>query len=170
MGELAQASLAYQWAIDVALARFEAYLGMARLMALQGNTELTNRAYNDAVQAAAAKCLDAVRQVHWLMGQYVLEQGHAQEALGFFNEALKATRSDNPETLANLAAEIQMDVAKAWLVLGKRDKAMSLLTLASAATQEDTLSRLAAMSFRNNFWQEAIEISRRCVALYPKSP
>lgn len=170
MGELAQASAAYQRAMDVSPQRFEAYLAMARVMAQQGHTELANRAYNEAVQKAAAKDQDAVRQVHWFMGQYVLELGHAQESLNCFNEALKATRADKPEELANLAAEIQMDAAKAWLRLGQRDKAMRLLTLASVATQESTLSRLAALSFRNNFWQEAIEISRRCVALYPQSP
>jgi len=159
MGELGQASAAYQRAIDVAPKRFEAFLGMARVMALQGQTDLANRAYNDAV-----------RQVHWYMGQYVLEMGHANEALGCFNEALKATQADNPEALANLAAEIQMDAARAWLQAGVRDKAIKLLTLASAATSEATLSRLAALSFRNNFWQEAIEVSRRCVALYPQSP
>jgi len=170
MGELTQATAAYQKAITLAPERFEAYLAMARVMAQQGNTELANRAYNEAVQAAIAKGGDAVRQVHWLMGQYVLELGHAQEALGCFNEALKATKADKPETLVNLAAEIQMDAAKAWLRVGNRDKAMRLLTLASGATQESTLSRLAALSFRNNFWQEAIEISRRCVTLFPQSP
>ena len=169
MGELGQASAAYQRAIDAVPVRYEAYLAMARVMAQQGHTELANRAYNEAVQAAAAKDLDAVRQVHWLMGQYVLELGHAQEALGCFNEALNATKADSAQALANLAAEIQMDAAKAWLRVGNRDKAMKLLTLASAASQEPTLSRLAALSFRNNFWQEAIEISRRCVTLYPQS-
>jgi predicted O-linked N-acetylglucosamine transferase (SPINDLY family) len=170
MGELIQAKAAYQQAITLAPERFEAYLAMARVMAQQGNTELANRAYNEAVQKASAKDLDTVRQVHWFMGQYVLELGHAQESLNCFDEALKVTRADNAQTLANLAAEIQMDAAKAWLRVGSRDKAMRLLTLASGATQESTLSRLAALSFRNNFWQEAIEISRRCVALYPQSP
>jgi predicted O-linked N-acetylglucosamine transferase (SPINDLY family) len=169
MGELGQASAAYQHAINVAPERHEAYLAMARVMAQQGNVDLANRAYNDAVKRAAAKDLDTVRMVHWLMGQYVLELGHAQEALGCFNDALKATHADNAETLANLAAEIQMDAAMAWLQLGNRDKAMRMFTLASASTLEPTLSRLAALSFRNNFWQEAIEISRRCVALYPQS-
>jgi protein O-GlcNAc transferase len=169
MGELVQASAAYQRAVDAVPARYEAYLAMARVMAQQGHTDLANRAYNQAVQAAAAKDSDAVRQVHWLMGQYVLELGHAQEALGCFDQALKATKATNAQTLTNLAAEIQMDAAKAWLRVGNREKAMKLLTLASAATQEPTLSRLAALSFRNNFWQEAIEISRRCVALHPQS-
>jgi predicted O-linked N-acetylglucosamine transferase (SPINDLY family) len=169
MGELGQAAAAYQRAMDVAPERYEAYLAMARVMSQQGNAELANRAYNDAVQKAIAKDADAVRQVHWLMGQYVLELGHAQEALGCFNEALKATHAQDAETLTNLAAEIQMDAAKAWLQVGNREKAMWMLTLASAATQEATLSRLAALSFRNNFWQEAIEISRRCVALFPQS-
>ena len=169
MGELGQAAAAYQQAINAAPARHEAYLAMARVMAQQGQTDLTNRAYNDAVHAAMAKDAHAVRQVHWLMGQYVLELGHPHEALACFNEALKATQADNPEALANAAAEVQMDAAKAWLRVGERDKAMKLLTLASAATQEPTLARLASLSYRNNFWQEAIEISRRCVALYPKS-
>lgn len=169
MGELGQASAAYQRAIDAAPTRYEGYLAMARVMAQQGHTELANRAYNEAVQNAASKGSDALRLVHWLMGQYVLEMGHAQEALGCFNDALKATRADTPEALANLAAEVQMDAAKAWLRVGERDKAMKLLTLASGASDEATLSRLAALSFRNNFWQEAIEISRRCVALYPQS-
>ena len=169
MGELMQAAATYQHAIDAAPERYEAYLAMARVMAQQGQTELANRAYNDAVQAAMAKDADAVRQVHWLMGQYVLELGHANEALACFNEALKATKAESPLALANLAAEVQMDAALAWLRVGQRDKAMKLLTLASAATNEATLSRLAALSYKNNFWQEAIEISRRCVALYPKS-
>ena len=169
MGELLQAAASYQRAIDVAPQRYESYLAMARVMALQGHTELTNRAYNEAVLAAQAMGDDALRQVHWLMGQYVLEMGHSSEALACFNHALRATKADSPEAMANLAAEVQMDAARAWLRLGQRDKAMKLLTLASAATLEPTLSRLASLSFRNNFWQEAIEISRRCVALYPQS-
>lgn len=169
MGELGQASAAYQRAIDAAPTRYEAYLAMARVMAQQGHTELANRAYNEAVQAATSQGTQAKRLVHWLMGQYVLEMGHANEALACFNDALKATHADTPGALANLAAEVQMDAAKAWLRLGEREKAMKLLTLASGASDEATLSRLAALSFRNNFWQEAIEISRRCVALYPQS-
>ena len=172
MGELGQAAAAYQHAINAAPARYEAYLGMARVMAQEGHAQLADRAYNDAVQAAMAKDMDAVRQVHWLMGQYVLELGHARESLICFREALKvieAMKSLPPEDLANWAAEVQMDAARAWLRLGHRDQAILLLTLASAATNESTLSRLAALSFKNNYWQEAIEVSRRCVALYPKS-
>lgn len=169
MGELGQAAAAYQQAIHVAPSRYEAYLAMARVMAQQGQTDMVNRAYNDAVQAAMATGGDAVRQVHWLMGQYVLELGYANEALACFDDALKATKAENPEALLNLAAEVQMDAANAWLRVGQREKAMKLLTLASAASQEPTLSRLASLSFKNNFWQEAIEISRRCVALYPQS-
>jgi predicted O-linked N-acetylglucosamine transferase (SPINDLY family) len=142
---------------------------MARVMALQGQQEAANRAYNDAAHAALATGGDAPRQVHWLMGQYVLEMGHAAESLVCFDHALKAAKTETPEALTNLRAEVQMDAAKAYLVLGQRDAAIRLLTLASAATQEATLSRLAALSFRNNFWQEAIEVSRRCVGLFAQS-
>ena len=161
MGEVAQAVAAYERAMAAAPQRHEAHLAMARVMAQQRHTEMANRAYNDAVQAATAKDAEAVRQVHWLMGQYVLEMGHAQEALACFNEALKVTKADS--------AEIQIDAAMAWLRLGDREKAMRMMTLASASTQEATLSRLAMLSYKNNFANEAIEVSRRCVALFPQS-
>jgi protein O-GlcNAc transferase len=169
MGEVPQAVAAYERAMAAAPQRHEAHLAMARVMAQQGQPEMANRAYNDAVQTATAKDAEAVRQVHWLMGQYVLEMGHAQEALACFNEALKVAKAETPEALTNIAAEIQIDAAMAWLRLGNREKAMRMMTLASASTQEATLSRLAMLSFKNNFWQEALEISRRCVALFPQS-
>lgn len=46
---------------------------------------------------------------------------------------------------------------------------MQRLSLASVATHENTLARLVSLSYRNNFWQEAIEIARRAAALYPTS-
>jgi predicted O-linked N-acetylglucosamine transferase (SPINDLY family) len=169
MGEADQAKQAYARAVDVDAQRFEAHVGMARLATQQGDHGLAHQAYAAAVQTAQAKGLERVRQVHWLMGQYWLEVGHAREALPCLSEALKATQSDQPEQLVNLAAEIQIDVGKAWLLLGERDKAMRLLSLASAATQEGTLARLMELSYRHNFWQEAIEVARRCLSLFPKS-
>jgi protein O-GlcNAc transferase len=149
--------------------RFEAHVGMARLATQQGDNVLANQAYAAAVQGAQAKGLEYVRQVHWLMGQYWLQVGRAREALPCFNEALKATQSEQPDQLVNLAAEIQIDVGHAWLLLGEHDKAMRLLSLASAATQEGTLARLMDLSYRHNFWQEAIEVARRCLNLFPQS-
>jgi protein O-GlcNAc transferase len=144
MGEVQQAAAAYERAMAAAPQRHEAHLAMARVMAQQGQPEMAHRAYNDAVQAATAKGAEVVRQVHWMMGQYVLELGHAQEALGCFDQALKVATAETPEALTNMAAEIQIDAAMAWLRLDNREKAMRMLTLASAATQEATLSRLAA--------------------------
>jgi protein O-GlcNAc transferase len=169
MGEVPQAVAAYERAMAAAPQRHEAHLAMARVMAQQGQPEMANRAYNDAVQTATANDAEAVRQVHWLMGQYVLEMGHAQEALACFNEALKVAKAETPEALTNIAAEIQIDAAMAWLRLGNREKAMRMMTLASASTQEATLSRLAMLSYKNNYANEAIEVSRRCVALFPQS-
>jgi predicted O-linked N-acetylglucosamine transferase (SPINDLY family) len=169
MGELGQAAASYQRAIHVAPKRHEAYLGMSRVMALQGQHDLADLAYNDAVQAALAHSDDAAFQVHWMMGQYVLEMGHTEQSIRCFANALATLKNINSEVSINKAAEVQMDWARALLRLGQRDAAIKLLTVASGATQESTLSRLAMLSFRNNFWQEAIEVSRRCVALYPQS-
>lgn len=170
MGEPQQAEVAYQRAVAAVPQRYEAHLALARLAAQQGHTELTDRAYNDAVRCAQALGGQALRQVHWLMGQYVLELGYAKESLACFDAALKATQAPNAQALANAAAEVQMDAAKAWLRLGERERAMRMLTLASAATQEATLARLSLLSYRHNFWQEALEIARRSVALHAQSP
>ena len=170
MGELQQAAMSYQRAIDVAPQRYEALLAMARVLGQQGELEVAERAYADAAQAATQA--DAPSRVHALMGQYWLELGQPQRAAACLARAMQViqvTPNLPPEQATNQDAEVQMDWALALLRLGQRDKAMHLLTLASAATAEATLARLVQTSYRHNFWQEAIAIARRCVALYPKS-
>lgn len=166
MGELQQAAMSYQRAIDVAPQRYEALLGMARTLALQGNGEVAQQAYQDAAKAAAQSGKPAAEQtVHHRMGQYWLEMGLPQPAVACFQRALQATPPDDENT----AAEARMDLAMALLRLGQRDAASQMLTLASAATAEPTLTRLMMLSFRQNLWREALEIGRRSVALHPES-
>ncbi|MGV0960376.1 MAG: tetratricopeptide repeat protein [Limnohabitans sp.] len=169
MGELMQAAASYQRAIHAVPARYEAYLGMARVLAQQGHAALADQAYAEAVSAAQDLDADAAWRVHWLMGKYWLEMGHAKQATPCFAQALLMLKGcDTPQAL-NQVAEVQIDGALALLRMGQREKAVQLLTAASAATQETTLSRLAALSFKHNFWQEAIAVSQRCVALFPQS-
>lgn len=173
IGELQQAALSYQRAIDVAPHRYEALLGMARVLAQQGELAVAERAYVDAVFAGQQTAkYDVPRQIHTLMGQYWLELGQPQRAIACFSQALAALALE-PEmaadTAINLAAEVHMDWAVALLRLGQRDPAMQRLSLASAATVESTLARLVSLSYRHNFWQEAVEIARRAAGLYPQS-
>ena len=165
MGELVQAALSYQRAIDVEPQRYEALLGMARVLALQGQQPVSDQAYSDAVRAAEASGQDKVRQVHHLMGQYLLEMGHAVAAVRCFRQALQCCSASDVDD----AAEIQMDAAIALLRIGRREEALAMLSQASGASREATLARLAMLSFRQNLWQEAIEVSRRNVALHPQS-
>jgi protein O-GlcNAc transferase len=173
MGELQQAAMSYQRAIDVAPTRYEAVLSIARVLAQQGQFEVAERAYADASNAAlTAPNADAPRLVHAMMGQYWLEQGQPSRAIGCFTHALRVIQNTpgiGADVAANQAADVQMDWATALLRMNQRDAAMRLLTFASAATSEATLSRLVELSYHHNFWQEAIEIARRCVALYPSS-
>ena len=166
MGELQQAAMSYQRAIDVTPQRYEALLGMARVLALQGDEAVSAQAYHDAVQAAkAAPDATAVPRVHHYMGQYLLEMGQPQKAVPCFQSALQITSPDDVDA----AAEVQMDLAMALLRLGQRDPAFQMLTLASAAANEATLTRLMMLSFRHNLWQEALDVGRRSVALHPQS-
>ena len=173
MGELQQAALSYQRAIDVAPHRYEALLGMARVLAQQGEMGVAEQAYADAVLAGQQTGKQEVpRQVHTLMGQYWLELGQPPRAMACFAQALVALEREpalTAEMAANIVAEVQMDWAMALLRLGQREPAMQRLSLASTATNEATLARLVSVSFRNNFWQEAVEIARRAAALYPTS-
>ncbi len=177
MGELQQAVMSYQWAIDAAPQRYEARLGMARVLAQQGEWAAAEQAYADALLAGQQGPKpeprpDIPRQIHTLMGQYWLELGQPQRAMACFTQALAALDLEpemTAEAALNHAAEIHMDWAMALLRLGQREPALQHLTLASAATREVTLGRLVSLSFRNNFWQEAVEIARRAVALYPQS-
>jgi protein O-GlcNAc transferase len=173
MGELQQAALSYQRAIDVAPHRYEALLGMARVLAQQGELAVAEQAYADAVLAGQQMAKhDVLRQIHTLMGQYWLELGQSPRAMACFAKALGALEHEpemTAERAVNIVAEVQMDWAMALLRLGQREPAMQRLSLASAATTEATLARLVSVSYRNNFWQEAVEIARRAAALYPTS-
>jgi len=96
MGETEQAKRSYALAANVDAQRFEAHLGMARLATQQGDNGLASQAYAAAVQGAQAKGLERVRQVHWFMGQYWLEVGHARKALLTLKQGFRERLQNNP--------------------------------------------------------------------------
>ena len=172
IGELQQAALSYQKAIDVEPQRYEALLSIARVLGQQEHYEMAQTAYADA--AIAAKLTqeekpDGLYLVHWKMGQYWLELGQPQLAIASFSSALELFANKMDDLSINRAAEVKMDWALALMRLGRRTEAMQMFTFASDATDESTLARLMSLSFRNNFWQEAISIARRSIELFPES-
>jgi predicted O-linked N-acetylglucosamine transferase (SPINDLY family) len=164
MGEIQQALLSYQKAIQVAPQRYEALLGTARVHVQQEQWAMADLAYAKAQQAAQTVSHIALHKTQQLMGQYCLERGQPERALTCLQQALAV-----PDIDENNKALAYIDGAMALLRLGQRDTAFQWLTRASAATDEDVLSRLAILSYRNNLWQEAVEVMRKCVALYPQS-
>ena len=90
-------------------------------------------------------------------------RGDAQRALQSLQAAL--SQAD----VLDDAAEIRIDIGECLLRLGRRAEALAAFTLASQAQREPTLARLAALSYRFNLWQDAIDVSRRNLALHPKS-
>jgi predicted O-linked N-acetylglucosamine transferase (SPINDLY family) len=108
-------------------------------------------------------------EIHHAMGRFRLDFGNAPRAL----EALRAAMpifALSPKTLTiDMKSELFIDMADALLRLGLEDEASDLLSRASAAEREATLTRLAQLGFRFNLWQEAIEVLRRSVALHPES-
>ena len=182
MGELQQAAGAYQRAIDAAPERFEAYLSMARVLPLLGQAELADQAFAQALQRLshsepaaerARKLADAAQR----MGQYRLEQGDASGAVRALESGLQALAARDSQSQVQgegaerqeLRASLRIDLGDALWRLGQRDPAMAALTAASVATEETTLARLGALSFRLNLWQEAIAVLRRNVELHPSS-
>lgn len=169
MGELEQAVIAYQQAQEVAPERYEAHLALAMVMAKQGKSEPTSQSYHEAVALATTLGDEALGQVHWQMGQCMLELGHTQESLACFAFALESSKTQADAGPQNFAAEVLMDAGDASMRLGNKAQAVEFFTSASTATQEATLTRLSMVSHRHNFWNEAVAIARRNVALHPHS-
>ena len=176
MGELQQAAGAYQRAIDAAPQRYEAPLAMARVLHQLNQKPLASQAFEQAMaNAATAGAAPLQAEVAHRMGQYLLELGDSAAAVQVLQLALQALRGQQgPEpgkpSERNTLAEVRIDLAEALLRLGQQAAALTLLTEASAATQEATLARLAAMAFRHNLWQEALAVLRKGVDLFPQSP
>lgn len=178
MGELQQAAGAYQRAMDAAPERYEAPLAIARVLHQLDQKELASQAFTQAMSNAKAAGPAALRaKVAHRMGQYLLELGDNLGAVQVLRLALQAHRltsqgdgAEGAKAHVDRVAEVQIDLGEALLRLGQQPAALQTLTEASAATEELTLARLGALSFRHNLWQEALMVLRKCVALYPQSP
>lgn len=169
MNEQDQAAIAYKQAIASDPQRFEAQLAFARVKAKQGDKEATNEAYFQAVQLATAVGDEALGQVHWQIGQTMLELGYAQESLACFAYALEASKTQTDAGPINFAAEVLMDAGDASMRMGNKEQAMAFFTSASTATQEATLTRLSLLNYGHNCWNEAVSVARRSVTLNPHS-
>ena len=172
MGELQQAAAAYQRAMDAAPVRYEAPLAMARVLHQLDQKPLASQAFEQAMTLAKAQAtvkgsVTRPAEVAHRMGQYLLELGDNAEAAQVLQMALSILSGQGD---VNRVAEVQMDLGEALHRLGQQGAALQVLTQASAATDEPTLARLGAMSFRHNLWQEALAVLRKCVDLYPQSP
>lgn len=172
MGELQQAAGAYQRALDAAPERYEAPLAMARVLHQLDQKPLASQAFEQAMALAKAQGIakgpaTLPAEVAHRMGQYLLELGDNAAAAQVLQMALQILSGQGD---VNRVAEVQIDLGEALLRLGQQDAALQVLTQASAATEEPTLARLGAMSFRHNLWQEALAVLRKCVDLHPQSP
>lgn len=161
-----QAVASYQKAVQVAPERFEARLGLARVLEDLGEFEAAAAAYHHALNAAGA---EKNRLVHWRMAKYRLERGDAPRALEAMRQALLILRISNETLDDNERAEMQMDLADICMRLGMTADGHRAFERASVATSEPTLVRLADLSFRYNLWQEAQSVLRRNVELHPDS-
>ncbi len=166
-GQEQQALQAYQRALQLAPQRHEAPLALARVLEAGGQWDAAARAYQEALQCAATQGTGRVREVHLHMARYRLERGDAERAQLSLQAAL--TQADALADSPDDAAEIRIDIGECLLRLGRREEALATWTLASQATREPTLARLAALSYHFNLWQDAIDVSRRNVALHPAS-
>ena len=147
------------------------YLACARaLEEVSGGLALDRAAffYQRALTLADGNGLKTV-EVHHTMARFRLDAGNAPRSL----EALRAatlTINRSPDLFSlDARCEVMIDLGDALLRLGLRDEAMAVLTQASLADSEATLTRLAQLSFRFNLWQEALEVLRRSVELHPDS-
>jgi predicted O-linked N-acetylglucosamine transferase (SPINDLY family) len=178
-------SAAYRQAMAVAPVRWEPLLSMARGLEEAGQWDMAAIAYHRAVlvggataqqaagqgQADGTRSSQVPRLIHWRMARFRLERGDAARALEAIRQALMAQRIERQHHAieVNELAEMQIDLAEILLRLGMDSEAHRAFERASAATAESTLARLAETSFRFNLWQEAQQVLKRAVDLYPGS-
>jgi tetratricopeptide (TPR) repeat protein len=169
-GQFAQASTAYERAVALSNERFEAHLALARVALVNGQQAMAERLYAKAIQAAQGVDVPTQRLVHWRMGQYLLDAGHAQEATVSFSDALLWLKDVSKPAARNHVAEVQMDWACALMRLDHHERALQLFTSAATmASRENTLTRLAVLNQQHHFEEQALAVARRCVQLFPQS-
>lgn len=172
-GQTEQMLSCYQRAAACAPDRWEGLLALTRSLEESGQWDLAAGSYYRAVTVAGAQQIAhaAVRLVHWRMAKYRLERGDAARALEAMRQALMAARIENASTPldVNEKAEMQTDLGDILMRLGLTQEAHRAFELASVATSEAALVRLADLSFRYNLWQEAQQVLKRNVALHPQS-
>lgn len=175
-GAIEQMLGAYQRATVAAPQRWEGHLALARGLEEQARWDDAAASYHLALGCAdsAPEPANLRVQMHHKVARWRLERGDAARALEALREALALL----PRPVGGVAvsdaslnawAEVQIDLGETLLRLGLSDAAHRALELASQATAEATLARLAELSFRSNLWQEAQAVLRRNVALHPDS-
>lgn len=167
-GELAAAEAHYRLAIQAEPQRYEAHLALARLLEERGELDGGGAHYHLAVLACAGQA-EALSRLHWQMACFRLERGAATSALDALRQALLVGRLADPALDPNLRCEQQITLGEILMRLGLVELAHRAFERASTATAEDTLVRLADLSFRFNLWQEAQDVLRRNLELHPES-
>lgn len=110
----------------------------------------------DPNQAMAKACRDLARQR--------LVRSDLARAL----EMLRCARLLAAGT--SLGPHIDLDIAETFLRLGMMDEAEGVMQTLSAVNDADFLKSLAHLSYRFNYWAEAVAILKRATELAPQDP
>lgn len=163
MGELQQAVSAYQRAVDCAPHRHEAYLAITRVLLQLGNSDMATAAAWQGLHCAQTHG-GAPGKVAHRLGQYALEAGYPELSEQLLKAALAASVIPKQER-----SEFLIDLGEALWRQGRQDDAYDAFVQASQTSSEETLTRLGALVFRLNLWQQALQFLRRAVELHPTS-
>lgn len=166
LGDVELSAASYSAAMDVRNDDPRPALALARLMEEQSGVEARDRA-TVAVQRALDRASRAAEPELSMAGicrdlaRFRLERSDLQGAL----ESLRQARLLVGHS--NLVAEIDLDQAQIFLRLGMSAEAESLMEGLSGTDDIDLLRALAQLSYRFNYWSEAIAVLSRCTQLLP---
>ena len=172
LGRVDEAINLYRSSVKASPAHWEGWLTLANALEASDQLDEAAACYHRALPLATmAPDGEAVpvSQIHALMGRKRLERGDAARALESIRQALGLMRVEQPEVDVNVMADLQIDLGDVLMRLGLIEQAHRAFERASAATSEETLTRLAMQSFHHNLWQEAQDVLKRNVALHPDS-
>lgn len=173
LGDMPRAISSFERAIQVNTADRRGHIALARILEASGAPADADKAAAHYHLALGVTADDPAAQAdtHHRMAQYRLEAGNNPGALEALRAALIALPAVTPGSsdLALPAFAIQIDMAEVLLRLGLMDEAAAIMQSASQTENETQLRRLADLSYRFNFWQEALRILQRNADLRPES-
>ncbi|MEM6497386.1 MAG: tetratricopeptide repeat protein [Pseudomonadota bacterium] len=166
LGSHEEASTAYAGAIQTRPKDFRGYLAAALLAIDRREIDDAARNYHLALSVAGEE-KETLVTIHRTIAEARLGKGDASGALEAVRQAWIARHGSRPWSEPEPAdVELRSIFAKSYLRLGLISQARQMLEYAARTSEAQELRYVAAICYQANFWEDAIAVLKRAIALH----